>query len=426
MKRFAFLAIPFAFAACGDNNPVVQPVDAPPVDIDAQDIDARVIDAPPPIDAPVQTFSGTVSVVEARLKNMGGAGVDGHGIQIGVSFTDNLLSPPPIDATPGATTTSGCFVWRYDAAQLPGLIGTNQGNVQVTIGDGDPVFPPCTFRTGEGYVCADAGSTGTMGSLTMLSANTSLFTIADTAATFGAEDVGRYLFIGTPVNKALPIVLVQTAKTAVVAGAGLTLAGPLSFETRAGVGPVPDLAAGMPRSFLGDDDAPTITKTGGTEVGDFSASPLSVGGATVGDDFTLGTATSASTPMIAKVLPTSIPTDGSEFVIGCDTTGACGNSIGALVNIVTTNATVSMTNPFDFPTGTSRTQIRCANLTSPTGEVRVPASISAHLRRAESGANRIQVTYIRGNFAVIGDVTPPNATTNFLGGHGEVGFVTVP
>jgi hypothetical protein len=48
MKRFAFLAIPFVFAACGDNKAVEQPIDAPPTPIDSQ-----AIDAPLPIDARV-------------------------------------------------------------------------------------------------------------------------------------------------------------------------------------------------------------------------------------------------------------------------------------------------------------------------------------------------------------------------------------
>ena len=433
MKRFAFLAIPFVFAACGDNKAVEQPIDAPPTPIDSQEIDAalpidaRVIDAQNIDAAPVQTFSGTVSVVEARLKNMGGAGIDGHGIQIGVSFNDNLLAPPPIDMTPNASTTNGCFVWRYDATQIAGLVGSNQGAVQINIGDNDPTFPACVFTAPSGtnpggYSCPDAASSGTMGSLTMLSAGTSLFTIAATdPATFGTEDTGRYLFIGPPVNKAIPIALFMTSKTAVVAGLGLTLAGPLAFQTLAGVGPVPDLAAGMPRSFLADADTATVTKTGGTQVDDFTARTLSIGGPDVGDDFTLGTANSASAPAMPKVLPTAIPTNGSEFVVGCDNAGACGTAVGSLINITTTNAT-SFSSPFDFPAGTSRTQIRCVTLGS--NEVRVPASIAAHLRPSESGATRIQVTFIRGNFGPIPDMTPPGGTTNFLGGHAEVGFTT--
>ncbi len=438
MKRFACLAIPFAVAACGDNK-TNGTVDAP------TPIDSADIDTPPPIDAavdaptdaaidaaPVQTFSGTISVIEARLKNMGGAGVDGHGIQVGISFTDNLLAVPPIDMTAGATSTSGCFVWRYTAAQLPGLLGTDQGAVQIsTPSDGAPSFPACIFTPTAGYICPDTGSSGVGGTLTMMSSQTSTFTITGGTATFGDEDIGRYLKLGgtgvAALDTAFPIVARASATTVVIAGAGvnLTLPGAATFTTLAGVGPVPDLAAGSPRNFMDDTDAITVTKTGTSPaVDDFSAQGLLVGGTTVGDDFTLGTGMSASTPMIAKVLPTTIPTDGSEFVIGCDSTATCGTaqSAGSLVNIVTTNATVSTTNPFDFPTGTSRTQIRCVSLSS--NEVRVPAAISAHLRPSESGATRIQVTFIRANFKPIADTNAPTATTNFLGGHAEVGFKT--
>ena len=450
MKRFACLAIPFALAACGDNRSVATPVDSSITDpdaatIDAAMIDARLIDATEidavSIDAaPVQTFSGTISVVEARLRNMGGAGVDGHGIQIGVSFLDNLLATPPIDMTPGATTTSGCFVWRYNAAQLPGLVGTDQGAVQITMFDGstppvpsDPTFPACVFNATAGYICPDLVSRGVGGVLTMMSPATSTFTIVAGGggagtATFGDEDVGRYLRLGgtgTPLDTAFPIVARVSATTVVIAGTGTTLTLPVAatFQVLAGVGPVPDLAAGSPRNFLADDRVARATKTGGTQVDDFTDRTLALGGPSVGDDFTLGTANSATTPAIPKVLPTAIPTDGSEFVIGCDSSATCGTSVGSLINIVTTNATLGAS-PFDFPTGTSRTQIRCVSLSS--NEVRVPASISAHLRRSESGANRIQATFIRGNFGPIGDTTPPTATTNFLGGHAEVGFTNVP
>lgn len=458
MKRFACLAIPFALAACGDNNSVTAPIDASTTDpdaasIDAASIDARLIDATEidavSIDAaPVQTFSGTISVVEARLRNMGGAGIDGHGIQIGVSFLDNLTAVPPIDMTAGATTTSGCFVWRYNAAQLPGLIGTDQGPVQINVVSTttpsggnpsviDPPFPTCVFSPTAGYICPDTGSSGAGGVLTMMSAGTSTFTIVaggGTGATFGDEDIGRYLRLGgtgTALDTAFPIVARASATTVVIAGTGTTLTLPAAatFTTLAGVGPVPDLAAGAPRSFLPDTAIAEATKTGGTQVDNFANRTLALGGPSVGDDFTLGTAASASTPAIPKVLPTAIPTDGSEFVVGCDSSATCmgtgvgAGSVGSLINIVTTNATLGAS-PFDFPTGTSRTQIRCVSLSS--NEVRVPAAISAHLRRSESGANRIQTTFIRGNFGPIGDTTPPTATTNFLGGHAEVGFTNVP
>lgn len=438
MKRFACLAIPLALAACGDNQKTVGDIDAPPAPIDGPTIDTPTpIDAPnidaPSIDAPpVANYSGTISVVEARLKNMGGAGVDGHGVQIGVSFINDSTAVPPIAMTAGATTTSGCFVWRYTVAQLATTLGNDQGAVQVNVGDGSPTFPACIFQPGAGYICPDTASSGVGGTLAVgPSAGTSTFTGATFAGGggFSAEDVGRYIRLsGTGVaalDTAFPIVAVVSASTVVVAGASvaLTLPAAATFTTLAGVGPIP-VASFDP---LADADTITATKTGaGTpDVDNFADRTLSVGGPSVGDNFTLGTGPSSTTPTINKVLPTAIPLDGSEFVIGCDSTAECGTSIGSLINIVTTDAPVTGLSPFGFPTPVAtRTQVRCVTLSS--RDVRVPAEISAFLRPSSSSATRIQTTFIRGNFGPIGDVNGPTATTNFLGGHAEVGFTTVP
>ena len=437
MKRFACLAIPLALAACGDNQKNTGDIDAPPAPIDGPTIDtptpidAPIIDAPNIDAAPVANYSGTISVVEARLKNMGGAGVDGHGVQIGVSFINDASAVPPIAMTPGATTTDGCFVWRYTVAQLATTLGTDQGPVQITIGDGNPTFPRCIFQPGAGYICPDTASSGVGGTLAVgPSAGTSTFTGATFAGGggFSAEDVGRYIRLsGTGVaalDTAFPIVAVASSSTVVIAGASVALALPAAatFTTLAGVGPIP-----VP-SFdpLSDDDAPTATKSEGTpDVDNFTNVPLSIGGASVGDNFTLGTGPSSTTPTINKVLPTAIPLDGSEFVVGCDSAAECGTSIGSLINIVTTDAPVAGLSPFGFPTPVAtRTQIRCTKLSA--RDVRVPAEISAFLRPSASGATRVQTTFIRGNFAIIGDTNGATARTNFLGGHGEVGFTTVP
>lgn len=437
MKRFAFLAIPLALAACGDNLKVAGNVDSG-VDIDAADIDAQDIDAPPPIDAmeidaaPVANYAGTVSIIEARLKNMGGAGVDGHGIQLGVSFINDATAVPPIAMTAGASTTSGCFVWRYTVAQLATTLGSDQGPVQINVGDADPTFPACIFQPGAGYICPDLASSGVGGTLAVgPSAGTSTFTGATFSGGggFSSEDVGRYLRLNgtgvTALDTAFPIVAVASPSTVVVAGASVALSLPAAatFTTLAGVGPIP-----VP-SFdpMSNADTVTATKTGaGTpDVDNFTDRTLSIGGPSVGDDFILGTGPSSTTPTINKVLPTAIPLDGSEFVIGCDTAADCGASIGSLINIVTTDAPVTGLSPFGFPTPmATRTQIRCVALSA--RDVRVPAEISAFLRPSSSSATRVQTTFIRGNFGPIADMNGPTATTNFLGGHAEVGFTTAP
>lgn len=422
MKRFVLLAFALGgAAACGDN------LDAHDHDheIDAPQIDAA-IDAPvdAPIDAPVATHSGTISVFDVVLRNMGGAGVDGHGIQVGISFTDNAAvnapimqeSPSPID---------GCKLWEYDMpAEFAANLGGDEGAVQITAGDGSPVFPACIYAgASTGYICPDTASSGTGGVLAPASAATATFTVpAGSSAVFGAEDAGRYLKLGSTgvaaLDTAFPIVAFVSANTVVIAGTNATLTLPVAatFTTLAGVGPVP--AGGTaPTDPMGDGENLTFAKAAGTHFEAFPANLGFGGAAGIGDVFTLGTAN-------GKVLPTSIPTDGSAFTVGCDDAGSCGTALGSILNIVTTNAsTLGVPSPFYFPTGTRRIQIRCIKVGATT--ITVPAAYSAHLTRAMSGANRIQATFIRTNQAGAMNMTGAPNQALIAGGHAEVGFTTV-
>ncbi len=384
------------------------------------------------LDAAVATHSGTISVFDVRLRNQGGAGVDGHGIQVGISFNDLSMTLPPL-MEESANPLDGCKLWEYTPAQVVANLGTDQGPVQLCgpgaqfgcPGSGAPTFPPCVFAGATvGYICPDTASSGSANGAVFASPGTSLTSMTLTAPAFGAEDVGRYIrFAGTGnavLDNAgpLPIVMVPGAGAgAVVVFAGVeVVATPTAgtFTTLAGVGPIP----GAPASgFLANDEMITFRKPASA---DFSAFPanLGFGGAGgIGDAFTLGTAG-------GKVLPTSVPTDGSAFTIGCDDAGSCGTALGSILNIITTDGTLGAS-PFSFPPPvTKRVQIRCIKVGDTT--ITVPAAYSARLARAMSGANRIQTTFIRSNQA--GTTSTSGAPNSVLiaGGHAEVGFVTVP
>ena len=137
MKRFACLAIPFALAACGDNNSVTAPIDASTTDPDAASIDARLIDATEidavSIDAPpAVTYGGTISLLEAALLNPGASGTFfGQGVQASITFTQSDQVPTPVlEEMPGSPL--GCKAWVYTAAQaIASSVGVDEGPVQI-------------------------------------------------------------------------------------------------------------------------------------------------------------------------------------------------------------------------------------------------------------------------------------------------------
>ncbi len=438
MKRLVSLVCVLGgAAACGDNLTNGGGDD----DTDAIQIDAPNPDAPtdaPPIDAPTATHAGTISVFDVRLRNQGGAGVDGHGIQVGISFTDLASAQQPIMEESPGNPTDGCKLWEYTPAQLVASFGADQGPVQVcgsgpgpqfTCAQAGNAFPPCVFQAGVGYICPDTASSGSANGVTIASAGTSLTSMATTTLNkFDGLDVGRYIrFSGTGnaiLDNAgpLPIVMVPAAgmgAAVVFAGVEVTAmptAG--TYTVLAGVGPIP----GAPASgFLADNEMITFQKAASANFEAFPANLGFSGANGIGDAFTLGTAPVGG---VAKVLPTTIPTDGSAFTVGCDNAAACGTSLGSILNIITTDATV-LPSPFSFPPPvTKRVQIRCIEVGATT--ITVPAAYSARLTRAMSGGTRIQTSFIRSNQAGATNMSGPPNTVLIAGGHAEVGFTNIP
>ncbi|KAB2910706.1 MAG: hypothetical protein F9K40_02060 [Kofleriaceae bacterium] len=430
MKRLVSLVCALAgAAACGDN---LTPGGGD--DEDAVQPDAPNPDAMPPTDAATATHAGTISVFDVRLRNQGGAGVDGHGIQVGISFVDLATAQQPIMEESPGNPTDGCKLWEYTPAQLVASFGSDQGPVQVC-GDGPGAqftcaqagnaFPPCVFMAGVGYICPDAASSGSAMGATFASPATSLTAMTTTTVNkFNALDVGRYIrFSGTGnaiLDNAgpLPIVDVPTAGMgAVVVFAGVEVtAAPTTgtYTVLAGVGPIPGAPA---TGFLADNEMIKFEKAASANFEAFPANVGFTGAGGIGDAFTLGT-------MNGKVTPTSIPTDGSAFTVGCDDAAACGTALGSILNIITTDATLGPS-PFSFPPpDEKRVQIRCIEVGATT--ITVPAAYSARLTQAMSGGTRIQATFIRSNQAGATNMSGPPNTVLIAGGHAEVGFTNIP
>ncbi|MBL8625313.1 MAG: hypothetical protein JNK64_28640 [Myxococcales bacterium] len=426
MKRFAFLAIPFAFAACGDNKAVEQPIDAPPVDIDAQDIDARVIDAPPPIDAreidapPAVTYSGTISVLEAALLNPGTSGTFfGQGVQIGISFNGSDQVPAPVmEEQPG--TPFGCKAWVYDRNQaIAASLGVDEGPVQINspAGSGTALYPTCSYQAGAGYLCPETATAGAGGTIAAgPAAGTATLTVSGVPY-LPTNTTNRYVRITGATNATnngvFPIALPATGGTIVYVNPGFvaeTLPAASTHINLAGIGPTPSAAD---PGFLLDPTTLDFVHTsgGGGHIATFTHSTPAAAG--VGDDFAL---TAASTTLL-----NALPRDGSAFTIACDPAScAAGSAAGALLNIVTTNGTPSAS-PFDMPlpamTNGRRVQIRCAVLGASGTSVTVPAAYSAFLTAAmTNNATRIQATFIRPTL-----MSTLN-NTNSISGHAIVGF----
>lgn len=436
MKRFAFLAIPFVFAACGDNKAVEQPIDAPPVDIDAQNIDA-----PPPIDAreidapPAVTYSGTVSLLEAALLNPTGAPTTyfGQGVQIGISFTASDQVPAPVmEEQPGSPL--GCKVWVMDRTQaIASSVGVNEGPIQINSPAGttaNPPYPPCTFGA-TGYSCPELTTASSGGTIAGVPAGPLMgfpsLTDLDVMYSMG-NSANRWVSITGATNAdnngVFPILAVGGANTIVYANPRfvaemIPATGSLHVNV-AGVGPTPAAVAPDP-GFLLDTasvDFVHTTTGGGNHIGAFTSTTTA--GGSVGDDFELAPA--------SRTLMNALPRDGSAFTIACDSAScAAGSGSGSLINIVTTNGTPAAGNPFDMPLPNDQTanptgpvgrrvQIRCAALGATS--ITVPAAYAAFLTPAMTNmATRIQSTFIRPTL-MGGGVS--NVTS--ISGHAIVGF----
>jgi hypothetical protein len=412
-KVVGFVAIAALAAACGDDGKPDARIPQPPIDAAG----------PPPADAapgtpdagpdaaPAPSFTGSVSIQEV---NVNGIPQLGQGVQVSISFTDDLAAKAPsLDTMPGSA--EGCKVWEYDTAPFGDAI-LNEGTVTITTEDGDPAIPPCV-HTGTSYACL--GGAGAGGDIAVVDAAMGLYSFTNAGITDAATQVGRYINIsgaGTATNNgAFPIVSSVASSTVVYVNPGAaaeTLPAGATYALVAGVGPIPGAAD---PGFLEDNDVVTIALTGGTNFEDFSGTiDFPAGGGGAGDDFTLDTA--------SQTTISSIPDDGSEFTIGCDGAGGtCGTAIGSILTITTTDGSTAGLPPYVMPApATKRVSIRCAAIGATS--ITVEPEVSAYIMN--SGATRIQAVFLRSNLTQGQNTNLPVARYNLVAGHGTIGFTT--
>src|SRR5215213_10265673 len=116
----------------------------------------RVPDAGPPDAAPPPgpTIAGTIAIHEVDVQ---GAPELGSGMLVSIDFRDVAIPPVPVfDEMPGSPF--GCRVFELDPA-AGAAVGLDEGEVTITVEDGDPSFPPCAFDPGRGYRCVVATGT---------------------------------------------------------------------------------------------------------------------------------------------------------------------------------------------------------------------------------------------------------------------------
>ena len=128
-KRLAttvlFIGAGAGATACGDNITPGGPIDANPSDIDAN---TDIIDASVPPDAMLDTFEGTITVLEASVL---GVPQLGQGIQVAASFYQTGTLPAPIfDTNPGFPI--GCKVTEYTPTQAAD-VGLNEGAISIVV-----------------------------------------------------------------------------------------------------------------------------------------------------------------------------------------------------------------------------------------------------------------------------------------------------
>ena len=405
-------------AACGDN---ILPgngdrPDAAPI-VDGGEPDAEIDGAV------ADTYSGTITVLEASVLGVPQAG---QGLQVGATFwRDADTVPPVLDTAPGSPI--GCKVYEYTPADVGYVdVGLDEGVVTVTVDNEtppppDPAIPACAHIPTVGYLCPDATQstggtiqgvpdTGNPGSCLP-----GLLMLTDTDApfTFALTD-GRYVsFSGTgvallPDGTNMPVVNKIADTTIVVGGhpaVTSTCVPVMTLDTNAvhltlgGVGPQPVCGTGQgcpdPGMMTNNADlAVTLTAGGGNHIPTFTADFDPPAGP--GDDANLD---AASLPIFGN-----LPMTGEAFTIGCDDAVDCGDGTGdgVVLAIETTDGSVAGISPLSMPPiVTKRVYIRCAALAADS--VSVPANVAAYLTAANSGATRIQSTFIRGELGGGGD-----------------------
>jgi hypothetical protein len=389
--------------------------------VDAAAVDAEVADAA--IDAPPALRTATITIVEGAVLAPAPAPANtivAQGIQLGVNFTDPATAVQPIlDTSPG--TLFGCKVTELTPAQIAAAAGVDEGSVTFTVENGgapaNPIFPPCGFVPGGvGYVCPDPASSQAVTAvdsvrLDQVNAQMSLLTVAAGSATFDAADVGRHIRLsgtGSPFDAphaVMPIVGLGASQRQVFLGAPVPVSVTLvsgMLTTLAGAGPQPGLPD--PGRLVDSASATAVLTPGGGN----HFPPTTITYANVGDDFTMNAASAD--------LMRTIPTDGTDFSIGCDT---CGTSIGTVLTITTTDGSVAGLPPTAMPAPmTKRVIVRCAEVGATT--ITVPANVSGEI--ASSGATRIQATFVRATFGTPNPANP--GLSGVIAGHALIGFTT--
>jgi hypothetical protein len=384
----AFLAV----AACGDNIEQV---------FDGSRIDAGPADADTNPDAPGPVAVGQLSLVEVNIIAGGNIVAAGPSLRLAISDT-GMTGLPVLEENPGSPL--GCKAFEYTPAQfLASQVGTDFGTMNITTMDGQPVFPPCDFGP-AGYYCPDLAGVQMGGAIGLMACGTSMcgtYTDLDAAYTI-ATHASRYINIsGAPTgtnNGTFAIAAVVPPSTIVYANPAATVEtdAATTAVTIAGAGPVPGMG-----NFIGDMDSFMFDW-----VADGN-SPFPSFNVMVG----AGDVPALDGP--SRTLLTGIPVDGSEFTLTCG--GNCGVQNSLALNILTSDGTPGP-NPFSLPPPTTKSVlVRCTNTAAAPTEVTIPAAYSAYLM--DSGATRIQATFLSGNLAL---GTPPGFTV--VAGHGETGF----
>ncbi|HKA87961.1 MAG TPA: hypothetical protein VKE22_09860 [Haliangiales bacterium] len=390
-----------------DARMVVMFPDSPPPPADAR---PATPDAPPPA-----TFSGTISIQDVQILVSNGAGGvivapnSGHGGNITVSFTQDGT---PVEASMSTAVFPPCNAVLRDITKPAQVVTqSNEGTVAFTI-SGGTVIPTCSLQAGAYRCIGAAGSAGMIAPTPPGGLGISSFTGTAVAA-FGANDVGRALVFGS--GTAIPIVgFDATAPTLILQGE-VTVAATGSWSTVAGTG----LPVAFTSNLAGTKGAsPDFLKLGDTVTAAFTPGASS--------HFTAFTATGVVSNDVAWVLDTASQTAlGSGILgatgavrLGCKTDGggaACGNGLGTIVAIDTTDT--MPTGATDFPAPTKFAgSLTCATLDSGTQQyVEIAKSLIDVLNMGSP--KRARISIFRSGFS-------PQAAgkVNVVAGRGYVKF----
>jgi hypothetical protein len=355
--------------------------------------DAAVSDASKP--ARPSTHAGLVSIQDISIANAPAAG---HGLTVTA-----LLGPavtPDYEEIPGSI--QGCRVFTYDVDTKPQPPDQDLGVLRLGGVVGGNL--ECRFVPQRGYVCPTATHTGNV----TVEVSPSGTTYSVPGASFGANDVGRYLQITGSANASNAgafAVLAAPSATAVMVANPRAVSESFSGSATvlAGAGPTPN---DLFRPFEG---------VSGVELALPEKSVFAAPKTTLrpGDAFTMD---DASTKTLM-----AIPVDGAPVTLRCAT---CGTADGTIVRLQTTDASVTGLSPVAFPTARKKSvEIQCVRLG--TGQVTVPAAAMAFVEQAHraSPITRIRAAFMRdGLFVHTASEPLPANRVAFAVGRGTLGF----